>query len=531
MNRLLFPAALGCLAAPAAMADTTLHVLHINDLHSRFEQISGSDGPCSAEAAAEGKCVAGIARLATKIAEVRGALQAEGAKVILLDAGDQYQGSLIFTMDGGAVNAEFVTALGIDAMALGNHEFDGGPDALLPFLDGVTVPVVSGNIDVSASVLVGRIADHAVLEVGGKKIGIVSALTIDTAEIALPGPTVTFADEIESLTADVAALEAEGVTQIIALTHVGVAKDMAIAAAVPGIDAVVGGHSHTYLSATDPDRQGPYPTWVDTAAGGMVPVVQAGSYGKYLGHLVLTFDDAGTLIFASGNTIPIDASVVPDAKIAARVAELAAPLEELRARVVGEAATEIVGTRELCRAQECPMGNLVAEAMLDRARPLGAQIALQNGGGLRASIDAGPVTMGDVLTVLPFQNTLSTFDATGADVLAALENGVSQVADGAGRFAQVAGLKYSFDPAAPVGSRVSDVMVAGADGSFAPLDPAASYGMVSNNYIRTGGDGYAMFVDAANAYDYGPDLADVVVDYIGRLSPVSGKTDGRIAVK
>jgi len=136
-----------------------------------------------------------------------------------------------------------------------------------------------------------------------------------------------------------------------------------------------------------------------------------------------------------------------------------------------------------------------------------------------------------VLTVLPFQNTLSTFDATGAEVLAALENGVSQVADGAGRFPQVAGLTFSFDADAPAGARVSDVMVAGADGSFAPLDPAATYGIVSNNYVRRGGDGYAMFVNAANAYDYGPDLADVVVEYVGQRSPVSALTDGRITVK
>jgi len=531
MNRMLSTVALLCLAAAAARAETTLHVLHINDMHSRFEEINAFDAPCSAEDAAEAKCFGGVARLATKIAELRGALEAEGANVILLDAGDQYQGSLIFTMGGGAVNAEFVTALGIDAIALGNHEFDAGPEGLVPFLDGVSVPVVSGNIDVSGSVIAGRIADRTVLEVGGEKIGIVSALTTDTAEIASPGPTVSFAEEIESLKADVAALQAEGVTKIIALTHVGLPKDLEIAAAVPGLSAVVGGHSHSFLSATDPGREGPYPVWVDGPDGALVPVVQAGAYGRYLGHLVLTFDDDGRLVFAEGDTIPIDASVAPDPAVAARVAELAAPLEELRNRVVGEAAGEIAGTRELCRAAECPMGNLVADAMLERARPLGAQIALQNGGGLRASIDAGPITMGEVLTVLPFQNTLSTFDVTGAVVLAALENGVSQVEEGAGRFPQVAGLKYAFDAAQPAGSRVSEVMVAGADGSFAPLDPAATYGMVSNNYIRQGGDGYAMFIDAADAYDYGPDLADVVVEYLGKASPYTAVTDGRITVE
>jgi 5'-nucleotidase len=173
----------------------------------------------------------------------------------------------------------------------------------------------------------------------------------------------------------------------------------------------------------------------------------------------------------------------------------------------------------------------VADAMLDRVRNLGAQIAIQNGGGVRASIDAGPITMGEVLTVLPFQNTLSTFDVTGAAVLAALENGVSAVEEGAGRFPQVAGLTYAFDVSQPAGQRVSDVMVIGPDGTATPLDPAATYAMVSNNYVRNGGDGYAMFVDAANAYDFGPDLADVVVEYLAKAGPYSARTDGRITAK
>lgn len=514
----------------AAHAEFTLDVLHINDFHSRFEEINGFDAPCTPDDAAENKCLAGIARLATKIAQARGALEAAGANVLTLDAGDQYQGSLIFSQNGGAVNAEFMNAIGFDAMALGNHEFDNGPEGLQALLDNVKAPVVSGNIDLSKSVIAGKVNDHLVLEVGGQKIGIVSALTTDTVDIASPGPTVVFADEVESLKADVAALQAEGVTKIIALTHVGLDRDIDIASAVPGIDAIVGGHSHTYLSATDPKRQGAYPTWVSGPEGVMVPVVQAGSYGKYLGHLTLTFDDAGNLIFAEGNTLPVSADVVPDEKIAARVAELAAPLEVLRAKVVGEAATDIDGSRETCRAVECPMGNLIADAMLDRTRSLGAQIAIQNGGGVRASLGAGPVTMGGVLTVLPFQNTLSTFTVSGATVLAALENGVSQMQDGGGRFPQVAGLKYTFDAAKPAGQRVSDVMVAGADGSYAPLDPAADYGMVSNNYVRNGGDGYAMFVDAANAYDFGPDLADVLVDYLAKASPYTAYTDGRIMV-
>ncbi|QYK42625.1 MAG: 5'-nucleotidase C-terminal domain-containing protein [Paracoccaceae bacterium] len=519
------------LAAGAAQADYTLHVLHINDLHSRIEQVSAFGSTCGSKDAEENKCFGGVARVATKINELRDALRAEGKNVIVIDAGDQFQGSLMYTTYKGAVEAEMMQKIGFDAMAVGNHEFDDGPEGLAAFLDIVTFPVISGNIDVSQSnVLAGRVQNHVVLDVGGEKIGLISALATDTVDTSSPGPNVIFQDEIDSLKADVDTLTGEGVNKIIAVTHVGYRKDMEIAAKVPGIDAVVGGHSHTYLSATDPKRQGPYPTWVDAESGGIVPVVQAGAYSVYVGHLELTFDDAGELVFAGGDTIVLDASVPQDEAIEARIKELAGPIEELKARVVAEASDVLDGERGTCRQQECAMGNIIAEAMLDRVKEQGVQIAIQNGGGIRASIDAGPVTMGEVLTVLPFQNTLSTFQVSGETIVKALENGVSTLEDGGGRFPQVAGLKYTFDPAAEKGARVSDVMV-NEGGTWGPIDPAKVYGVVSNDYVRKGGDGYRMFIDAANAYDYGPDLADVTAEYMAKSGPVSPALDGRITRK
>jgi len=155
----------------------------------------------------------------------------------------------------------------------------------------------------------------------------------------------------------------------------------------------------------------------------------------------------------------------------------------------------------------------------------GVQIAIANGGGLRASIDAGDVTMGEVLTVLPFQNTLATFEVSGAVVVEALENGVSQMEEGAGRFPQVAGMSFTVTPGNEPGSRISDVMVGGA-----PIDMGATYGVVSNNYVRNGGDGYAMFRSAANAYDFGPDLADVTAEYLATAGGYQAYLDGRITI-
>ena len=523
MKRLLTSAAILAMTSGMAAADYTLNILHINDLHSRIESVSKYDGTCGAEDEAEGKCFGGVARLKTLLDAKRAELA--GQNVVVLDAGDQFQGSLMYTTYKGAVEAEFMEAIGFDVMAVGNHEFDDGPQGLADFLDKVSFPVISGNLDLSASnILGGRVGNHVVLEVGGEKIGIVSALATDTVDTSSPGPNIVFQDEVDSLTADVAALEAEGVTKIIALTHVGLPKDLVIAEQVPGLDAVVGGHSHTKFSNTEEGAE-PYPTMV-----GNVPVVQAYAYSKYLGHLVLTFDDAGNLTGASGDTILIDASIEPDAAIAARVAELAGPIEELKNRVVAEAADALDGERGSCRAQECAMGNIIADAMLARVKDQGIQIAIQNGGGIRASINAGEVTMGEVLSVLPFQNTLSTFQVSGAVIVEALENGVSQHEDGAGRFPQVAGMKYTFDVAQEPGSRVSDVMVMEGD-AWVAIDPDKVYGVVSNNYVRNGGDGYKMFQAAENAYDFGPDLADVTAEYMAAMGPVAPKLDGRITAK
>ncbi|MFT4620423.1 MAG: 5'-nucleotidase/UDP-sugar diphosphatase [Dinoroseobacter sp.] len=516
-------------SAGMAQADYTLNVIHINDLHSRIESINRFDSTCSGEDETEGKCFGGVARVATKINELRDDLTAAGENVIVLDAGDQFQGSLMYTTFKGAVEAEMMERIGFDVMAVGNHEFDDGPEKLSDFIDAVSFPVISGNLDLSSSNLLnGKVGNHVILEVGGERIGIISALAVDTVETSSPGPNVVFQDEIDSLAADVATLTAEGVTKIIALNHVGLNKDLAIASAVPGLDAVVGGHSHTYLSASDPDRAGAYPTYASQADGTLVPVVQAYAYSKYVGHLVLTFDDAGNLLYAGGDTILLDASVEPDAEIAARVAELAGPIEEMKNEVIGASSGFIEGSRDVCRAMECAMGNLVAEAMLDRVADQGVTIAIQNGGGLRASIDEGEMTMGEVLTVLPFQNTLATFEATGQMMIDALENGVSRLEDGAGRFAQVAGMKYTFDVNAEVGARISDVMVADGMGGFTAIDPAATYLAVTNNYMRNGGDGYRMFSNAANAYDFGPGLEQVVADYVSASGSYAPFTDGRI---
>jgi len=517
LKKLLSTSALLLAGTGIAQADYTLHILHINDLHSRIESVSKYDGTCGADDEVEGKCFGGVARLKTAIDAKRAELA--GENIILLDAGDQFQGSLMYTTYKGKAEAEFASMMGFDAMAVGNHEFDDGPEALAAFIDSVNFPVVSGNLDLSGSnILKDKVQNHVVLNVGGQKIGIVSALATDTVDTSSPGPNVLFQDEIEALQQDVATLTAEGVDKIIALNHVGLAADIAIAGAVDGLDAIVGGHSHTLLSNTAERASGSYPTM---AAG--VPIVQSYAYSKYLGHLTLTFDDSGNVTASSGDSFLIDASTEPDADIVARVKELAGPIDELKAKVVAQSDKLILGERDICRVSECAMGNLITDAMLDRVKDQGIEIAIQNSGGILASIDAGDVTMGEVFTVLPFQNTLSTFFVSGQTLIDALENGVSQVEEVKGRFPQISGMSFTWDASVAAGEgRIKDVMVGGA-----PIDPAKIYGVVSNNYVRSGGDGYKMFTNAENAYDYGPDLADVVAEYMAAGGAAS-EPEGRI---
>ncbi len=276
----------------------------------------------------------------------------------------------------------------------------------------------------------------------------------------------TFSDPVAAVQAEVDALTAAGVNKIIVLSHSGYSVDQKVAVGTTGVDVIVGGHSNTLLSNTNERAEGPYPTMVGATA-----IVSAYAYGKFLGELNVAFNDAGEIVTAVGEPLVMDAAVVADEATLARIAELAAPLEEIRQKVVAESTAEIDGSRDNCRTKECAMGNLVAEAMLDRVKAQGVSIAIANGGGLRSSIDAGPVTMGEVLTVLPFQNTLSTFQAKGSTIIEALENGVSQVEEGAGRFPQVAGLQFAFDPKAPAGARVSDVMVLVGGDAWAPPSP------------------------------------------------------------
>lgn len=489
-----------------------LTILHTNDIHSHYEPFARSSQPSQG----------GAARLATLIEGTRSAAEYS----LLLDAGDQFQGSLLFTVGGVEVVADVMNVLGYDAMAIGNHEFDLGPAALARFIDAATFPVVSANVDVSDDLeLGGRIRPFDVFLFGGEIVGVFGLTTETTETASSPGESVAFEPAVRRARSIVAMLERQGVNKIVAVTHLGFARDLELAAAVDGIDVIVGGHSHTQLGAGDL----PYPTLVTSSGGDPVVVVTVGEWGEALGHLDVVFDAAGVVVEATGELISVEASVPEDETVIALLAPYAAEAEALLRDPVGTSEVDLDGDRARVRSEETNLGDAIADAMMWKTSSQGARVALHNGGGVRASVPGGPVTLGQILEVLPFGNQISLVTLTGRQLLDALENGVSQVEAGGGRFPQVSGLRFSFDPAAAVGARVHLVEVWDPKaGAYHALLPAETLIVATNDFLAGGGDGYTAFAAGADRYDTGWLLSDVLAEYIREQSPLRVEVGGRI---
>jgi 5'-nucleotidase / UDP-sugar diphosphatase len=527
----------GLLCAGCPKRPLALTILHTNDVHARFLPIDRYGGACREDADPE-SCFGGAGRRATMVERVR----AEEENVLLLDAGDQFQGTLFYSRFKGMVAAELMNHLRYEAMVVGNHEFDDGPEVLARFAGAIRFPLLATNVDAAGvPALAEKLAKSTVVEVGGRRIGIVGFITEEVPQLSSPGPDLRFLPIEETVSAEVARLEREGVDIVIALSHAGFLRDRRVAASVPGIDVIVGGHTNTLLSNTAPDAEGPYPIVVTSPRGEPTLVVTGFAFGKYLGRLDVVFDGRGVATGWQGDPILLDVQVVEDPGTLALIEPFAQELRAFAAEPVGSAAVLLDGRESSCRFAECNLGNLLADALLEEGRAHGgAQVALQNGGGIRSSISAGPITIGQVLEVLPFGNTVSTFGLKGSDLLAVLEHGVSVVEDpdndGTGRFLQVAGLRFSYSRSAPAGRRIRSVEVLESEQPTAeggpdwrPLDPERDYRVVTNNFSRGGGDGFEVLRDRAiDPYDQGRVVADVLVDSIRANSPVNPQLEGRI---
>lgn len=509
-----------------AEAARRLGLLHMNDFHSKHEGLQESGAVCRADR----PCLGGAARLAQAIGQERASAAAEGRESLLLDAGDQFMGSLFYTAHRGQAEAAVQRLTRPDAMSLGNHEFDNGPATLAAYARAVPFPLLSANLDASAEpLLAGRIEPYTLLRRGDGRYAVIGLTTETTPIASSPGPTLRFTDATAAAERAIAAARqaaGDGPLTVILLSHLGLEEDQRLAAALPGIDVIVGGHSHLLLANGLAGAVGPAPTMVD-GPDRAVRILQAGAHGKWLGRLDMELDARGRIIAHAASTRPITADVAEDPAVARVVAEYAAPIAELRARPVAQAAEAFPDAE--CRTGECGLGNLVADAML--AAVPGADAAIANGGGLRAGLPAGVIRWGDVLNVLPFGNTLAVMTLRGAEIEAAIENGLARLPAASGRFPQVAGLSFGVDPNAPVGRRVRDLRLVKA-GVASPIDPARAYRVVTNNFMRGGGDDYTMFRDKAlEAYDAGPPLEEVLAAWLVAAppgAPRAPRLEGRI---
>lgn len=501
-------------ALPASYAQETgtpfeLTLMHTNDTHANY--LPQRDG------------VGGVVRQAAVVKKIR----AEVEHSLLVDAGDRFTGSVFHSFYQGQDNARVMNLLGYDAMVLGSYEFTHGPDVLADFVNALTFPVVVSNVDFSAYANLAAIQPYVIRDFAGEQVGIVGVTRGDSR--LRPIPDLIFDTDYVGVTQNtIDTLTAEGVDKIILISHLGYFDDLEMATNLNGVDIIVGSDTNTLLSNSLPDAEGAYPTVIDSASGEPVLVVQAWDKTQVMGRLNVTFDGDGVLVEWDGDAILLDDSIEADPDMQALIDEMDAEIGSFLGQTVGENTIYLDGTEDVCRYSECNMGNLIGDAM--RAAT-GAQIAFQNGGGIRASIETGTVTVGDVLNVLPFNNTYVIFEVTGLDVIAALENGVSRTdaTEGTGRFLQVSGLRYSWDGSQPVGRRIVSVEVMNEDGEYEPLDPDEIYSIATNDYLFVGGDAYDMFANnARNSYDFGRTLDEAVRDYIAQISPVAVQAEGRI---
>lgn len=522
------------LAVPVLAADAksySLTILHTNDIHSRIAEFNRFGQTCTPEESAKGDCVGGYPRILAAVDAVR----KKGGNILVLDAGDQFQGTLFYTVLKGRPSREALNTLRPTAITLGNHEFDNGPETLAEtFLDGLAAPVLTANLDAAREPsLAGRTKPSLLVTLGGRKIGLLGLVNEDTPRLSSPGPDLAFADALAAAARTVKDLRSQGATIVVAVTHLGLDRDKELAAAVDGLDVVVGGHSHTLLSNTDPQAAGPYPVVVDSPSGKPVLVVQAGAWGKYLGELRVDFDVKGAPVAWHGDTILLDTSKPQDPAFLAKVEAMKQELAPYQNRVVGKLADSMELPRDACRFGECTLGDLMADALRLAARPQGAQAALFNGGGIRAGLKAGDVTAGDLLTMYPFGDSVATFELSGKDLLAALEHGVSladkPAASGTGRFLQVSGLRFAFDSRRPVGQRVVSAEILGFDGAYTLVNPDKTYTLATSPYLLRGGDGFTVFKEKARkVYAFGKPIGDALVDFLSIHSPYTPRLEGRI---
>ena len=510
----------GCAGRVERQAGLELVILHTNDTHSFLAGMDRYGNACLED----GDCSGGLGRVAAAVKAAR-----EGKdNVIAVDAGDQFQGTLFYSVNKWPMIVEVDRAIPWDAMTLGNHEFDEGCAELARFLEKTPTPVLAANLEAEEGCPLhrGGIVPHIVKVVRGEKVAVVGLANDEVKTLSSACAQTHFDEAAETLSREVEELKAQGVKYIVAVTHLGLPVDRALARRVDGVDVIVGGHTHSYLGPEPSD--GPYPVVEHSPDGSPVLVVTTGRGAKYLGKLTVNFDEKGVPVAWSGSALELSADMPVDPAVRELVIRYGASLEELRSEVVGVHHLSLPDGMDLCREEDCLGGMVTADAMLEASRPLGAEIALCNGGAIRAAFPAGNITRGDLLSVHPFGNVAVLREYTGARLLAALEHGVAQEGGVGPRLLQVAGLSYEVDASRPAGARILKAEVMDEQGKVGPVAPENRYVVVLADYLADGGDGYAMLKEGNVVPSSEELVVDMVEAYLRKHSPLPMPKGGRI---
>ncbi len=478
--------------SPAAAETVDLTILHINDFHGNLLPKPGKEGK---------PATGGMAYIAKMVSEER---EKNPEGTLLLSAGDMFQGTPISNLFRGKPVIETMNRMGFDAMALGNHEFDWGMEAFSDLRSTAAFPFLSANIVDEKGALLPGVKPYVILQRKSLKVAVIGITTPETHYASKPGNLkgyrVIAVDKV--LPALIEKVKKEGAGPVIVLSHLGLDEDKEMASRVGGIDLIVGGHSHTEVKT---------PVVV-----GSTIIVQAGYYGQKLGVMKLSVDTGTKKITRySERRILQKVKAGPndpyDEAVAAIVKKYDDRIRGEFSRIVGETRVNLAK-----RPFESNLGNLVCDAMREAA---GADVAIQNNGGIRTTIPKGKITMEQVYMLLPFDNNLMTMDLTGAQIIGLLEQNAKTEG-----MLQVSGLKVVYDMTAEAGFRVKELTIGGK-----PADRSRTYRVTTNDFLAAGGDRFDIFRAGKNAV-IGDNVRDAFLDYLKKHSPVNPRTEGRIVV-
>lgn len=467
-----------------------LTLVHVNDIHGRAKE-GKYDG-------------VGLARVST-IAKALDQDENNG-EVLLLDAGDTLHGTTFATLTKGESMVEVLNASGFDYMTLGNHDFNYGKERLEQLISLGKYKTLAANV-LDKTTGKPLTESYDIRRIDGKKVGFFGLATPETYYKTNPKnvENITFADPIKVAKQIVAEMKSKGVKFIVVISHLGDdtstekhLQSIGLAEAVPGIDLIVDGHSHTELKTKK-------------MVNG-VTIVQTGEYSKNVGVVKIDLDkldNKGEAIDYTLYTKDIilngDNPVQEDEVVKAKIQEISANQEKITSVKVGESPILLQGDRAFVRTGETNLSHLITDSMLWKTN---ADVAITNGGGIRASINPGEVTVGDVITVLPFGNYVITKEITGENLQKAVEHGLRAYPESLGGMAQVAGMTVKFNVKNPEYRRVLEIKVAGKK-----LDPKKTYTVATNDFMAAGGDGYSSLATGKEISHFGG-LDEVLIDYI-----------------